>query len=201
MYDALTSRYTLGCPTLGEVRVALSSFRRLDRLPGPSHPAVFGISFDCVCGEEHPGLVSHDVLDWVPLGPREARFLNLMTARLDKLETELADLAASHIQAGEWPWSFFCYPEERPRPVFPSSFFLLAPAHAHGAMGIAVRCPGCASVSVNLVTEEHVDLPFHNDREVGVVEHLFGNDVERPVEEFASELYSGRFDVRRLALE
>jgi len=68
-------------------------------------------------------------------------------------------------------------------------------------MGIAVRCPVCANVSVNLVTEEHVDLPFHNDREVGVVEHLFGNDVERPVEEFASELYSGRFDVRRLALE
>src|SRR6187551_3671015 len=39
---------------------------------------------------------------------------------------ELSDLAARRIQAGEWPWTFFCLPEERPRPVFPSAFFLLA---------------------------------------------------------------------------
>jgi hypothetical protein len=200
MYDALRSRYTLGCPTLGEARVALSAFRRVERLPGPRHPAVFGISFDCSCGKEHPGLVSHDELDWVPLGLREERFLNLMTARLDPVEAELADLAASRIQAGEWPWSFFCYPEERPRPVFPSSFFLLAPAQAGGAMGIAVRCPACSCVSVNLVTAQHVDLPFHNDREIGVVEHLFAADSDRAVEEFAAELYSARFDARRLSL-
>jgi hypothetical protein len=200
MYDALTGRYTLPCPERGKTRVALSAFRRVERLPGPSHPALFRISFDCACGEEHPGLITHDVLDWVPLRTEEGRFLNLMTATLDPLEAEFAELAASRIQAGEWPWSFFCYPEERPRPIFPSSFFLLARAEAHGAMGIAVRCPICSSVSVNLVSEPHVDLPFHNDREVGVVEHVFAADAERTVEEFAAELYSGRFDTRRLGL-
>src|SRR5438034_4407940 len=200
MYDALRSLYTLGCPKLGETRVALSAFRRVERLPGAAHPAVFGISFDCACGQAHPGLVSHDELDWVPLGLPEERFLNLMTARLDPLEAELADLAASRIQAGEWPWSFFCYPEERPRPVFPSSFFLLAPAEDGASVGVAVRCPVCDQVSVNLVSAEHVDLPFHNDAEIGVVEHVFRAGAERALEEFRSELYSGTFDARRLSL-
>jgi hypothetical protein len=173
----------------------------VERLPGAAHPAVFQISFACRCGEEHPGLVSHDDLDWVPLRLAGTAFLNLMTARFDPLEVELADLAASRIQAGEWPWSFFCYPEERPRPVFPSSFVLLAPAEARGAIGIAVRCPVCSSVSVNLVTEQHLDLPFYNDKAVGVLEHLFAADADRTVEEFSSELYSARFDARRIALE
>jgi hypothetical protein len=64
-----------------------------------------------------------------------------------------------------------------------------------------VRCPVCAGVSVNLVSAQHVDLPFHNDAEVGVVEHLFSADVDRTVEEFAAELYSSHFDSRRLALQ
>ena len=46
----------------------LSSFRRLERLPGAAHPAVFRVLFDCPCGEDHLGLVSHDDLDWAPLG-------------------------------------------------------------------------------------------------------------------------------------
>ena len=29
----------------------------------------------------------------------------------DPLEAELADLAARRIQAGDWPWSFYCYAE------------------------------------------------------------------------------------------
>jgi hypothetical protein len=200
VYDALTTRYSFSCPERGEARVALSSFRRIEQLPGAAHPAVFEVDFDCGCGEQHPGLVSHDELDWAPLGLRDGVFLNLMTATLDPLEDELADLAARRIQAGEWPWSFFCYPEERPRPVFPSSFFLLAPARDTTAVGIAVRCPVCGSVSVNLVSSEHVDVPFHNDPEIGVVEHVFRLDAERAVEEFAAELYSARFDARRLSL-
>jgi hypothetical protein len=43
-------------------------------------------------------------------------------------------------------------------------------------------------------------VPFHNDREVGVLEHLFGGDAERIVEHFAAELYSASFDTRRLSL-
>ena len=200
MYDALTTKYAFPCPQRGEARVALSSFRRIEQLPGAIHPAVFEIAFDCACGDRHPGLVSHDELDWAPLGLREGVFLNLMTATVDPLEDELADLAARRIGAGEWPWSFFCYPEERPRPIFPSSFFLLAPAEDGGSIGIAVRCPVCGSVSVNLVSAEHVDLPFHNDTEIGVVEHVFQLDAERAIEEFAAELYSARFDARRLYL-
>ena len=201
MYDGLTTRYTFPCPERGEARVALSAFRRLERLPGAAHPAVFRVSFACACGGEHPGLVSHDELDWAPLGLAHGLFLNLMTARLENVELELADVAARRIQAGDWPWSFFCYPEERPRPIFPSSFFLLAPSEPHGAVGVAVRCPVCAQTSVNLVSAEHVDLPFYNDPAVGVVAHIFAADAERAVQEFAEEVYSARFDARRLTLE
>jgi hypothetical protein len=124
-----------------------------------------------------------------------------MTARLDALEDELADLAATKIGAGEWPWSFFCYPENQPRPVFPSSFFLLAPSGRGDAVGLAVRCPVCGRTSINLVSEQHVDLPFHNDAEIGVVEHVFAADAAHVAEEFAAELYSAQFDARRLTLE
>jgi hypothetical protein len=198
MYDALTTRYTFPCPTRGETRVTLSAFRVLNRLPGAEHPAVFQVLFDCPCGEEHPGLVSDADLDWAPLGLAEERFFNVMTARVENA-AELSDLAARRIIAGDWPWSFYCYPEDRPRPVFPSSFFLLAPGD--GSLGLAVRCPGCNRVSVNLVSHEHVDLPFHNDREVGVVPHVFAGDAQRMVEEFRIELDSGGFDARRLLLE
>jgi hypothetical protein len=199
MYDALRSRYTFACPARGETHVTLSSFRRLERLPGAAHPAVFRITFACPCGAEHVGLVAHDELDWAPLGLIEGAFLNLMTSTLDDISNELADIAARRIQKGEWPWSFYCYPEERARPVFPSSFALLAPGG--DALGVAVHCPTCARVSVNLVSPEHVDLPFHNDAHVGVVEHHFHGDVVNAVEEFREELYSASFDVRRLALE
>ncbi len=196
MYDALTTRYSFACPSQGETRVRLSAFRILDRLPGAHHPAVFHVQFDCPCGEEHPGLVSDAELDWAPLGLGEERFLNLMTDRFDEIAAELSDLAVRRIQAGDWPWSFYCYPEDRPRPVFPSSFFLLAPGD--DSLGVAVRCPVCDRISVNLVSHEHVDLPFHNDREIGVVPHVFTGDAERLLEEFRDDLDSGRFDSRLL---
>jgi hypothetical protein len=198
MYDPLTSRYTFSCPQRGEARVALSAFRTLERLEGTAHPVVYRVRFACTCGDEHDGLVSHDELDWAPLGLEGGVFLNLMTARVEPLADELGDMAAARISAGEWPWSFFCYPEERPRPVFPSAFFLLAPGDRR--LGLAVHCPACGRTSVNLVSHEHVDLPFHNDREVGVVEHVFAGDVEQTVEEFRAELWSASFDARRLKL-
>jgi hypothetical protein len=199
MYDALTSRYTFPCPGGGEARVQLSDFRELLRLPGTAHPAVYRVRFACRCGEEHLGLVSHDELDWGPLGLGAGVFLNLMTSRMQAVSEELWELAASRIQAGDWPWSFFCYPEDRPRPVYPSAFFLLAPGG--DSLGLAVRCPACSKVSVNVVSEPHVDVPFHHDHEVGVVEHLFGDDPEAIVLEFSAELDSGRFDMRRLQLD
>jgi hypothetical protein len=198
MYDALTGRYTLACPEHGEARVQLSSFRRLERLPGAAHPAVYRVDYECGCGHDHPGLVPHDELDWAPLGLAAGRFLNLMTERLEETAGELGELAARRIGAGEWPWSFFCYPEERPRPVFPSSFVLLAPGD--GSLGVVVRCPVCTSLSVNLVSEAHIDVPFWNDARVGVVEHVFAEDALRTLDEFRAELWSAHFDERRLTL-
>jgi hypothetical protein len=199
MYDPLTSRYAFSCPTRGETHVLLSAFRSIEELPGAAHPAVFRVRFDCSCGEEHDGLVTHEDLDWAPLGLGAGEFLNLMTARLESAGSELGELAADRIRSGEWPWSFFCYPEERPRPVFPSSFTLLTAAE--GTVGLAVRCPSCRRLSLNLVSQPHVDLPFHNDREIRVVEHMFAEDALATLEEFQAELWSTSFDARRLALQ
>ena len=200
MFDALKGTYRFPCPARGETSVRLSSFRMLDRLPGAAHPAVYHVTFACPCGDEHAGLVSHDELDWAPLGVGgDVAFLNLMTSRVEHMGVELGDLAARRITKGEWPWSFFCYPEERPRPVYPSAFCVLAPGDR--SLGLAVRCPACHKVSVNLVTHEHVDLPWHHDREVGVVPHVFAGDAAGLVEEFRAELYSSGFDARRLSLE
>jgi hypothetical protein len=201
MYDALTTAYTFSCPTHGKTRVRLSRFRRLDELPGSHHPAVYRVDFACECGCDHPGLVTHEDLDWAPLGIAAATpFVNLMTSRLEPVGNELGEIAVTRIGAGEWPWSFYCWPEERPRPVFPSAFKLIAPAQHGDGVGLAVRCPVCGRVSVNLVSRAHVDVPFVNDREVGVVEHLFAADTSAAVEEFREELYSASFDARRLSL-
>jgi hypothetical protein len=122
-----------------------------------------------------------------------------MTGRLEPARDELLALAAARIGAGEWPWSFFCYPEGRPRPVFPSCFVAVAPGDDR--VGLAVRCPACGALSVNLVTPAHVDLPFANDARIGVVEHVFAEDALRTLEAFHAELHSSRFDERRLHLD
>lgn len=195
MYDGLTGRYTFACPDAGEVSVRLSRFRLLERLPGAAHPAVFKVRFSCRCGADHDGLVTHDELDWAPLGAGEAPFFNLMTARLETAATELLELAARHIGSGAWPWSFYCYAEGRAQPMFPSAFRAIAPTP--DAVGVAVRCPVCSQTSVNLVTHRHVDEPFYNDASVGVVEHIFPGDRDRTVEAFREELHSAAFDARR----
>ncbi|HXV57667.1 MAG TPA: hypothetical protein VD704_07355 [Gaiellaceae bacterium] len=195
MYDGLTGRYTFACPARGEVRVTLSRFRVLERLPGAASPAVYKVTFACDCGEEHDGLATHDELDWAPLAGSDTQFLNLMTSRLESAVDDLLEVAAARIRAGAWPWSFFCYPEDRPRPVFPSAFRALA-GEGEG-LGVAVTCPSCSRTSVNVVSREHVDVPFYNDLRVGVVEHLFPRDRERTVAAFRAELSSSLFDARR----
>ena len=197
MYDGLTGHYTFSCPEAGEARVRLSSFRTLERLPGASHPVVYKVTFLCRCGSEHEGLVTHDELDWAPLAGADVSFFNLMTQRLEAAELELVERAAQRIRAGEWPWSFFCYPEDRPRPVFPSAFQALAPAEER--VGLAVRCPSCARLSLNVVTARH-DEPFYSDARVAVVQHVFGHDVEPAVASFREELESAAFDARRREL-
>lgn len=201
--DALTSTHRFSCPHRGEARVRLSSFRSIERLPGSTHPVVYRIVFDCGCGEEHPGLATERQLDWEPLGLEAGpTFLNLMTSRHDELARELSAQALARIAAGEWPWSFYCYPEGRPRPVTPSCFSLLAlrGCRSEELVAVAVRCPVCDSVSINVVSQRHVDLPFWNDAKIGVVEHVFRGDAIATIEAFRAELHGATFDERRLAL-
>jgi hypothetical protein len=201
--DVLTSTYRFSCPHKGETTVRLSSFRQIERLPGPAHPVAYRILFACGCGEDHVGLATEAELDWQPLGlDAGTTFVNLMTSRRDDVSDDLLALALAKIEAGEWPWSFFCYLEKRSRPITPSAFVTVAPGMParHGSVGLAVRCPVCASVSINVVSEPHVDLPFWNDASVGVVEHVFGEDAVRTVDAFCAELHSATFDERRLAL-
>jgi hypothetical protein len=56
-------------------------------------------------------------------------------------------------------------------------------------------------VSVNLVTREHVDIPFWNDASVGVVGYVFERDAVRELADFRADVSSARFDERRLDLE
>jgi hypothetical protein len=198
--DALTGTFRLSCPSTGSCRVRLSSFREIERLPGPAHPAVFRVAFACSCGDEHVALVGHDALDWAPLGLDERQtYVNLMTSRRDDLASELVALASWHIHRGEWPWSFFCYLEGAPRPVTPSAFRLLAPCPE--TVAVAVRCPVCGSISINLVTQPHVDVPFHSDATIGVVAHVFAEDALRTIASFEAELHSATFDEKRLHLD
>jgi hypothetical protein len=201
MYDPLTTSYRFACPVRGTAWVRLSAFWSLERLPGPEHPSVYRVRFDCPCGEEHDALVAHDDLDWAPLGIGGGLFVNLMTDKTERVESELLELAAQRIGGGDWPWSFFCYAEDVPRPIFPSSFVVLAPGASRDLLALAVGCPSCGGTSVNIVSTAHVDLPFHHDREVGVVPHLFEADALRVVDEFRAELYSDSFDLRRLHLD
>jgi hypothetical protein len=201
IYDALRARYTFACPAREHASVPLSAFRELERLPGAAHPAVYRIRFACVCGGEHDGLVAHDDLDWAPLGVGEERsFVNLMTARTQRLGEELADLASRRIAAGVWPWLLFCYPEGRPRPAFPSLFRLLSPRGDEGRrVGVAMTCSSCGRLSVNLVSDDHVDLPFHHDAEIGVVERVFSEGALRTPEALRAELEASSVEPRRLA--
>jgi hypothetical protein len=201
MYDVLRARYTFACPAREHASVPLSAFREVERLPGAAHPAVFRVRFACACGDEHDGLLAHDDLDWAPLGVGEEReFVNLMTSRAQLVSDELTDLAARLIAAGGWPWVLFCYPEGKPRPAFPSLFRLMAPKAEQARVGVALRCSSCGRLSVNLVSADHVDVPFHHDSEVGVVEQVYREDELRTLEEFRAELWSAEFDSRRLTL-
>ena len=113
MYDVLRASYRFHCPRRpdGEmVRVPLSSFRRLERLPGAVHPAVYRVEYDCSCGDRHLGLVSHDDLDYGPLSTVEVEFRNLLTGRTEPVGDELAELARCQVQRGNWPWRLYCSP-------------------------------------------------------------------------------------------
>jgi hypothetical protein len=67
-------------------------------------------------------------------------------------------------------------------------------------VAVAVRCPVCDSTSVNLVSQPHVDVPFHSDRTVGVLAHAFDEGSLTTIESLRAELGSASFDEKRLVL-
>ena len=79
----------------------------------------------------------------------------------------------------------------------PSAFRYLAVGGR--TVALSVRCPVCASTSINLVTAPHVDVPFHSDRQIGVVAQVF-DDALRTIDLFLAELQSATFDEKRLLL-
>jgi len=203
MYDAIRAKYRFHCPHRpeGGLRaVALSRFRSLQRLPGPSHPAVFRVTYHCDCGEDHVGLVPHGDLDYGSLAATGLEFRNLVTGKTEPVDTELADLARLQVQQGNWPWRLFCGLEDKLKPVFPSSLRLLCPADAE-LVGVAMRCPTCGHVSLNVVSESHLDVPFYHDPVVRLIDRPYGDARDLTVERFHEELWSAGFDAERSALE
>src|SRR5919199_4316360 len=114
MHDLLRARYRLPCPRrhAGDRRaVALSAFRRVERLPGARHPAVYRVAYRCDCGGEHVCLLAHGDLDYGPIAPplaaESARadapaFRNLMTGRMESVLDELVELVRLEVQRGNW---------------------------------------------------------------------------------------------------
>lgn len=164
----------------------LSSFRAVRQIPGTRAPAVFEIRFACPCGADHASLVTHDQLDWQPLGTAATAFYDVMTGHIASAAAELAEEAAHRIRQGHWPWAFFCQAEDSARPVFPSAFRILAPRRER--MLVAVRCPSCAKTSVNVVSHGHLDLPFCSDAAVDVVDCVLDPGGEDELTELVEEL-------------
>jgi hypothetical protein len=201
MYDPLRASYRFHCPHQPEgerTSVPLSAFRRLERLPGAVHPAVYRVEYGCRCGEDHAGLVSHGELDYGPLGEVEIEFQNLLTGRTERVGSEMAELARFELQRGNWPWCLYCAQEARLTPVYPSSLLLVLPHEtASDLVGVAMRCPGCSHTTVNLVSPPHLDVPFYHDRTVRYLDRPYGDGRDLTVELFHDELHSSRFDAER----
>ena len=107
----------------GQARVRLSALPALERLPGAAHPAVYQVTFSCPCGDEHDGLVSHDELDWAPLGAVDEAFLQPDDAALESAAPTLLELAAPRIGGGgRGRGASSASPRGVSRPVFPSPF-------------------------------------------------------------------------------
>lgn len=196
MFDQLRNRYSLRCPSTEESAwIPVSAFRTIRRLRGATSPAVFRVEFDCeACGGRHESLVSHDTLDWAPLGTESLEtFTNLVTGRRELLATELVEQATDQLRRGRWPWAFWCHPESAMRPGFPSSLRFVTPEHDHGddRVGVLVRCFTCERHTVNIVSRTHLDVPWHSDPAIGFVAQVFEGDRIAPEERFRHQLWDG----------
>jgi hypothetical protein len=64
-----------------------------------------------------------------------------------------------------------------------------------------MRCPACGELSLNLVSEPHLDVPFYHDRVVRYVDRPFGDGRDGSLEWFHEQLFSARFDAERARLD
>ena len=87
--------------------------------------------------------------------------------------------------------------EARLKPVFPSSLAVVLPHGRGDLVGVAMSCPSCGEMSLNLVSEPHLDVPFFHDRVVHFVERPFGDGRDLTLEQFHDRLHSARFDAAR----
>ena len=118
-------------PASGEARVPLSSFRTLERLPGAvASGRVSASSSPAGAARSIRAHLRTTTSTGAPLGLGERPDVPERADRPRRLRRprSSADLAATRIGAGEWPWSFFCYLEDGPRPMTPSAFARRSPA-------------------------------------------------------------------------
>ena len=203
MYDALTTRYTFACPARGETSVRLSAFRRgrpaARRRPPGRVPRPLRLRLRR--GTPRPRLTRPTRLG--AARPRRARDVPepddspTRAARLGVRRPD--DPPRSRPESG--PGASSATPRSDRGPCSRPSSASSPQAHPTASIGLAVLCPACVRISINLVTHEHVDLPFHNDAEIGVVQHVFTSDTTQTLDEFRARLYSSDFDARRLQLE
>src|SRR4051812_42033009 len=180
MYDAISASYRFHCPSGPEARgvaVRLSQFRRVERLDGPAHPAVYRVVWACGgCGQDHLGLVTHDELDYAPFAPQveeRVSFWDPLTGRVGgNLRAELAQAAARRLRRRGRPWGFLGSAQERMRPGSPSALAWVAGREQ--LVGCAVRCATCGETSLTLVPRRPLDEPFFHDRVVHAVERPVG---------------------------
>ena len=144
----------------------LSRFRSIERLPGAAHPAVFRVTYLCDCGDDHVGLVAHDDLDYGPIAATSVEFRNLVTGRTEPVAGELVELTRAAGAAGQLAVELYCGREAKLKPVFPSSLAAGAAAADSELVGVAMHCPSCGELSLNVVSEAHLDVPFYHDRVV-----------------------------------
>ena len=202
MYDVLRASYRFHCPHRppGQLRtVSLSRFRSIERLPGAAHPAVFRVTYLCDCGDDHVGLVAHDDLDYTPIAGAPMVFRNLLTGRSEPVANELLEHARAQVQRGNWPWRLYCGREAALKPVFPSCLALVLPAETE-LVGVAMHCPSCGELSLNVVSEAHLDVPFYHDPVVRLIDRPYGDIRDMTVEAFHEQLWSAGFDSERATL-
>ena len=184
-FDALRQAYELSCPVIAATtHVQLHQFRQVTQLPGPQHPAVFSCLHDCACETgPHTSLMAHDELDWSPtaglsgevymplsLSPDPAKPTSaILDAGMDLVQTQIDQERRRHLLRGEWPWMFWCRREEAARPAFPSNMRRLIPVQ-DDEMAVVFACQHCGLDTVNLVSQAHVDIPFHTDRSIKFVD-------------------------------